>query len=150
MLFGDTLVAELESDRLPPDQYMAFVEENARLLGTDELRVMNVGIDARVAVENRFSRPFVESGVHVVELIEIRFPDEFKAKDIEEVSTVLESELSWVVDSRVSGDTAVLQAQGGINDIVVSQALQLKEQLRKYEIPTENVRVACRIIESGL
>ena len=148
-LFGDTLVAELESDRLPLDQYMAFIEENARLLGTDELRVVNVGIDARVAVENRFPRPFVESGVHVTELIEIRFPDEFTASDIEQVSEDLESELSWLVDSHVSGATAVLQAQGGINDIVVSQTLELVQQLNKYGILTENVTVTCEILESG-
>lgn len=82
-LFGDYLVAELESDRLPLDQYMAFVEGYARLLGTEDLRVVNVGIDARVAVESRFPRPFVETGVLVAPLIEIRLSDGYSTTELE-------------------------------------------------------------------
>lgn len=98
-LFGDVMIAELDTDRIGLDQYRAFVREYAQLLGTDDLQVVNTGIDARTTLPSNIPRPLADADVLVAVLVEISFPDEVSQGDIERVLSQLETELPWVADT---------------------------------------------------
>jgi hypothetical protein len=105
--FGDILVAELETDRLQLNQFMNFIRSYSNLLEGDDLRVVNVGIDARTAVDSALPRPFVDDDVAVFLLVEIRFPSDYGKREIELTAHQIESELDWITDSTRSGYTVV-------------------------------------------
>ena len=147
-LFGDYLVAELDADRLQLDQFLEFVEEYARLLGVEDLRVVNVGIDARTKVQNRLPRPLVDDDVTVFLLLELRFPPRYDIGQIERILDSLESELDWVADTaRTGSDTAIVQHHSGVNDLVVNQILELIDLLEQYEIQPECVTATCNLVQ---
>jgi len=147
-LFGDYLVAELETDRLQLNQFMTFVEKYADLLNVDDLRVVNVGIDARTAVDSALPRPFVNEDIAVFLLVEIRFPSDYEKREIELTAHQIESELDWITDSTRSGNTVVFQHLSGPNDLVVTHVLNMIDELEQYNIPLEDVTVTCSILET--
>lgn len=72
-LFDDVMKPELDTDRLPVNQYLEFVDGYARLLGVEDRRIINTGIDARTTIENRVPRPLADADVIVAILLEIRY-----------------------------------------------------------------------------
>jgi len=141
-LFSDYLVAELDSDRLQLNRFMSFVEEYARLLNVDDRRAVNVGIDAKTRVQSRLPRPFADGEVDPTLLIEVRFPEKYRRRAIEQILNETEGQLEWVSDTIRSGpQTAILQHHSGPNDLVLSQVLQFQENLKQYDVLFDDVTV---------
>ncbi|WP_267161918.1 hypothetical protein [Halovenus salina] len=147
-VFGDVMIAELDTDRVGLNQYLAFVREYADHLGTDNLRVVNTGIDVRTTMPSRVPRPFTNVDVLVAILIEIQFSQNFAGRDIDRVLDRLENEFGWVTDTmKADSTTGFLQHHGGPNDLVVEQMIELVKELRRIGIEMEQVSLTCSLVE---
>ncbi|RAW45323.1 hypothetical protein DQW50_09240 [Halorubrum sp. 48-1-W] len=143
-LFGDVMKAELDTDRLPLNQYLEFVDGYARLLGVEDRRIINTGIDARTTIENRVPRPLAEADVVVAILIEMGYSGKITSKH--QLNPIEES-LPWVADLVVGEDTIQIQHHGGPNDFVNEQVLDLIEAVEVTSAQIENIVVTCKIVE---
>lgn len=123
----EIILAELDTDRLQLDRYMDFLKRYAELIGVkDDLRYVSVGIDARSSVESKTPRPFVESDLETVLLIEGNFPSSFSKRETRKALEQWKEEMSWIVDYNMKvSRTAVIQHIGGPNDLVTTQVLNL-------------------------
>jgi len=143
-LFGDILLAELEVDRLRLNQYMAFIEEYASRTGTDDLEVLNTGIDAETRMDIQFPRPLADADVESLLKLEITSP----RTDMQTVATDLESEFEWITSCESStAGIAVCQHLGGPNDWVLAQTLELIEGIEQYGIDTADITIVCSVIQ---
>jgi len=124
------MLAELDTDRLPLNQYLEFAKEYARLLGTDDLRVVNTGIDARTTMDSRVPRPFADVDVVVAVLVEIALP-ESSTGEVESIVESIQESHSWIADMDVSGEILLIQHHGGPNDLVMEQVLDLVSGYRR-------------------
>jgi hypothetical protein len=144
-LFGDVMKAELDTDRLPLNQYLVFVDRYARLLGVKDRRIINTGIDARTTIENRVPRPLADADVLVAILVEMGYSGEIIPKH--QLNSIGES-LPWVADLVVREDTIQIQHHGGPNDLVNEQVLGLINDISDIPIETGDVIISCSTIEN--
>lgn len=143
-LFGDVLRAELDTDRLRLSRYMEFVEEYATLIGTEDLRVVNTGIDARSRMDVQFPRPLADADVEALLKLEITHT----GTDMESVAAELDSEFEWITGYEIPAEgIALLQHIGGPNDLVLTQTLELMETLDRYGVDSDDVTITCSVIE---
>lgn len=145
-IFGDVMKAELDTDRLPLNQYLEFVDGYARLLGVEDRRIINTGIDARTTIENRVPRPLADADVLVAILIEMGYSGEIISKH--QLNSIEES-LPWVADLAVQEDTIRIQHHGGPNDFVNEQVLGLVESIENISIQAKNAVTTCKMIENS-
>ncbi|TKX42468.1 hypothetical protein EXE41_17115 [Halorubrum sp. SD690R] len=143
-LFGDVMKAELDTDRLSLNQYLEFVDSYARLLGVEDRRVINTGIDARTTIENRVPRPLADADVVVTILIEIGYSEEIAS---EYQLNSIEESLPWVADLVAQEDTIQIQHHGGPNDLVNEQVLGLIETVESTLAQTEDAVITCKTVE---
>lgn len=145
-LFGDVMKAELDTDRLPLNQYLEFVDGYARLLGVEDRRTINTGVDARTTIENRVPRPLADADVLVAILVEIRYSGRIISEP--QLNSIEES-LPWVADLVIGNDRIQIQHHGGVNDLVNEQILDLMNIIE--ETPTElgEMILTCSTVENG-
>jgi len=143
---GDVLVANLDTDRLQFDEWFSFLKAYADQVDVSDLRKLSVGITGSTRTESRMPRPLAEADIIAVDLIEIRVA-EYTNAERRQVSEQLRSTLSWVVDTSISGETILLQHQGGVNNLVSSQSLELVDQLDGSGVPATDVTITCSLIE---
>ncbi len=147
-LFGDVMIAELDTDRIGLNRYLSFVREYARLSETDDLRVVNTGIDARTTTKSCAPRLFADAEVLVAVLVEIRFRERFTSSEIRSILNELEAKFSWVADTVVrESDIGLLRHHGGPNDLVVTQTLNLIEELERHNIELDQATISCSPVE---
>jgi len=143
-LFGDVLVAELDTDRLQLNRYLAFIKEYASRVGTDDLRELNTGIDARTQIDIQFPRPLVDADVEAMLKLGIVHAE----TDMESVAAELVSEFAWITGYQVpTQGIAIVQHVGGPNDLVQTQTLELIEEMNRFGIGGENITVSCGVVE---
>ena len=142
-LFGDVMKAELDIDRLPLNQYLEFVDGYARLLGVEDRRIINTGIDARTTIENRVPRPLADADVLVAILIEMGYSGEIIS---EQQLNSIEESLPWVADLVAQEDTIQIQHHGGPNDLVNEQVLGLIEIVESTLAQTEDAVITCKTV----
>ncbi|MWV64481.1 hypothetical protein GRS48_06535 [Halorubrum sp. JWXQ-INN 858] len=143
--FGDVMRAELDTDRLPLNQYLKFVDGYARLLGVEDRRIINTGIDARTTIENRVPRPLADTDVLVAILIEMGYSGEIIS---EQQLNSIEESLSWVADLVAQEDRIQIQHHGGPNDLVNEQILGLINAISKILTETDDVIISCSTAEN--
>jgi hypothetical protein len=143
-LFGDVMKAELDTDRLPLNQYLEFVDGYARLLGVEDRQIINTGIDARTTIENRVPRPLADADVVVALLVEIGYSGRIIS---EQQLNYIGQSLPWVADLVTQEGVIQIQYHGGPNDLVTEQVLDLIQSLERDSLQAENATIKCSAFE---
>ena len=127
-LFGEVIVAELDTDRIQLNRYMGFLEDYASRVGVEQdLRYVSVGIDPRVPTAEEFS----DVDMTTAPVVEVQFDSKSKVK---EIVRQWRKEIPWVVGYNTSQSTAVIRHRGGQNDLVSTQVLEFIDKIEESHI----------------
>jgi hypothetical protein len=145
-VLGDQRLAELDTNRLQLDRYIQFMKKYAELVGTrEDLRYVSVGVDFRTSAKQDVQNT-PETSSRVIPLLEIKLPQSSKRR-VEQILRRWRRELSWLNDYFILPQkTVILQHNGGPNDFVNTQALELIKKLEGLYVSPEKVTITCNII----